>query len=107
MKARTIFYLIALVIFVLFVLYGIHLNNIANDNYRAMTFYGVVEHVGYDEKGFPEVTINGQHYFLDITWDNSDRNIIEQGDSLMKYRGQTTIKLIKYKNGKTLLFNQN
>jgi len=61
-------------------------------------FKGEVQSIRYDEKGFPDVTIDGTTYYLFYgNW--SFRHAIQKSDTLEKKKNSFTIKLIKYKTG--------
>jgi hypothetical protein len=67
-------------------------------------FKGIVEKVEYDGKSVPSVTINGKIYYLGSTsW--GFNHLISKGDSLLKDSGNMTVKLIKNKNGKVIIFD--
>jgi hypothetical protein len=80
----------------------LHFHNKAAKENLKYSFKDEVENVSYDEKGIPTVKISGRDYYL------SGYNFyhsIEAGDSLIKYSGSTTYKLIKKKSGITKKFD--
>ncbi len=70
-----------------------------NLNYQ---FSGIVERVRYEVKGKPYVTLKDKIYYLSFNDWNFNYEI-EKGDSLIKRKGEMTIKLIK-PNGKVLTY---
>ena len=69
-----------------------------------LRFNGIVEKVEYDRQSVPTVTINGKIYYLGSTsW--GFNHLISKGDSLLKDSGNMTVKLIKNKNGKVIIFD--
>ena len=62
---------------------------------RDYSFNGVVQQVSYDEKGIPTVTIKGVEYQLGYNDWGRNKDTIEVGDSMIKRKGDTHIKLIK------------
>lgn len=103
MKTKNIIFIIFLILLVIFIGFGLALNQRASKINLAYSFNGTVEHIDYNNKGYPNITINGEQYPLDITWDYN--HIIEVGDSLKKDSGEMMIKLVKHKNGKVLIFD--
>lgn len=71
--------------------------NLLND------FKGVVQNVSYDEKGIPSVSIKGIKYYLDAGY--NFEHAIEQGDSLIKTKGQTRYILVKHNAKATFTFD--
>lgn len=65
-------------------------------------FNGNVDTVEYDVKGTPTVKIRGREYCLgDNDWLINHQ--IQQGDSLIKIKGQMTFKIIKKETGKVIV----
>jgi len=96
-------YLLAFVIFIVYMFFSTKNARKVVLNYK---FNGVVEKVVYGEKSIPEVTINGVNYYLGSTSWNFNHLIIV-GDSLQKDSGNITVKLIKQKTGRVLIFDGN
>jgi len=94
-----------------FLLYGvpIFLGAIMLFNIRGCTelksyeFKGVVQNVEYDIQGSPDVFVNGRKYSLGYNGWNFGYNI-QKGDSLIKDKGTMTVKLIKFKTCKVIIF---
>jgi len=57
-------------------------------------FYGVVDSVSYDIKGYASIVVNGSHFYLGASSWDFDNNI-QKGDSIIKKRNSMIIKLIK------------
>jgi hypothetical protein len=72
---------------------------------RSYAFYGEVEQVRYDTKGFPYVTVNKVTYYLSYN-DWNFNHCIEQHDSIQKLENSTVIKIKKRKSGQILVFGQ-
>lgn len=69
-------------------------------------FDGAVEKISYSSnKGTPKVIIKGQEYILSYNDWNVDREI-EQGDSLIKRKGEMSLKLIKKETREVIIFNK-
>jgi outer membrane receptor for ferrienterochelin and colicin len=57
-------------------------------------FKGAIQKVRYDDKKNPSVTVNGTEYYLFYTgWDSHIK--IRVGDTLIKNKGDLTIKVIR------------
>ena len=89
---------------VAFVSYFTYKTIIARKLYLTYKFKGIVEHVSYDGKSIPTVTINKKDYYLGASTYNFN-HLINRGDSIEKDSGILTIKLIKQKNGIVLMFD--
>ena len=64
---------------------------------------GVVQNVKYyDGRGEPEITVDGQTYYLESRHWNIPF-VIEEGDSIFKMKGSMEIKLVKHKSGKIIV----
>ena len=70
---------------------------------RNRQFTGVIEKITYSEKKRPKVTVNGKAYPLITNW--RFNNNIEVGDSLIKVKGSTVYKLVKY-NTREVIFSE-
>lgn len=82
---------------------GLFFSILADIKETKMEFRGVVEDVVYDEKGTPDVVINGIKYYLSSNdWFFDDK--IQKGDSLIKKRNMMVIKLVKQKTGGIIFF---
>lgn len=103
MKIKNILLILFIIGLIIFIGFGFLADYPAKKIYLAYNFSGIVDHVEYDNKGYPEVTVNGEQYFLWITWDFN--HVIEEGDSLKKDSGEIMITLIKHENGKVLKFD--
>lgn len=69
------------------------------------SFNGNVEHIKYDDKGFPYVTVNKKTYYL--SYNNWDFNhCIEQNDSIQKFENMLIIMVKKHHSGQTLIFGK-
>jgi hypothetical protein len=66
-------------------------------------FRGVVQVVIYDDKGTPDVTVNGVKYKLSYNDWNFDHQI-QKGDSLIKESNIMVIKLVKLNSGDVIFF---
>jgi len=78
--------------------------NISSKKYLGYKFNGEVIHVEYNNKGYPEVTVNGEQYMLGMGV-NFD-HMIEEGDSLKKDSGDTKVILVKARSGKVIIFGR-
>jgi hypothetical protein len=99
-KVRYI-YLLAVIAFVIHIIYS---SSVARKIVLKYSFSGIVEKVVYDKKSIPNVTIDGKTYYLGSTSWNFNY-LIAKGDSLKKDSGNITVKLIKHKNGKVIIFD--
>jgi|GEM_PF-3863806 len=73
---------------------SIHGKNDSEKKSLKWSFKGAVEKVYYSDKGIPEVTVNGNQYYLfyavmDINYR------IQKGDTLIKQKGDFRIKVIR------------
>jgi hypothetical protein len=103
MKIKNIISFLFIIMLIMFIGFGFLADYHAKKIYLAYNFSGIVDHVEYDNKGYPEVTVNGEQYYLQIGWNYY--HIIEEGDSLKKDSGKIMITLIKHENGKVLKFD--
>jgi hypothetical protein len=75
------------------------------DQILSCDFRGLVQSVQYDKDGTPKVTINNHIYYLDCGY-AFDRKI-HNGDYLIKRRGSTIYRLIRYHTPKVYTFDEN
>jgi hypothetical protein len=68
------------------------------------SFNGIVEYVSYDVQHKPTITIKGIKYNLDLNNWGHYQDTIEVGDSMIKKKGETFIKLIKRDKQKNINF---
>lgn len=72
--------------------------------YLGYQFNGRVDSISYGDKGTPIVIIKGESYLLNASDGNlDDKHIIEKGDSLIKMKNTSSVKLIKL-NGQVIIF---
>lgn len=67
-------------------------------------FAGVLQKIDYDEKGVPEVVIDGKKYYSLSTTRNFNKQMAI-GDSLIKRKGEITYKLVKNETGIVFISN--
>jgi hypothetical protein len=58
------------------------------------SFKGAVEKVHYSDKGIPDVTVNGNEYYLFYAVMDLDYRI-QRGDTLIKQKGDLGVKVIR------------
>lgn len=79
-----------------------YLNFTASKRLKGYEMKGVVDRITYDVKGLPYVDVNGTQYYLGGPWNFEHK--IEEGDSIIKRKGDMSIKLIKKNTGEIIQF---
>ena len=103
-KFNRKFRFVYLAVFIGFIIYMILSSIRARKLISGYHFNGVVDKVEYDAKSIPTVKVNGKDYYLGSTNWNFN-HLITQGDSIEKDSGNLTVKLIKQKSGRVLVFD--
>lgn len=104
MKAEKLIWIIFTIMLIGLAWFGIQSYKAGKEQYLSYKFNGRVENINYSSKGYPEVMINGDFFYLNVGWDND--HIIEVGDTLKKDSGQLKVILIKHQSNKVLRFDR-
>lgn len=99
---KTKLYKIYFIGFVLFIAILTYLYIRGYNRLKKFEINGIVDKVSYDEKGSPDVHVNGMDFYLGGPW--NFKHLIEAGDSLTKKKDDMVIRLVKKGTGEVIMF---